>query len=302
MANKQTSHQSGKEKKKKLIRRLQKHYRLVVMNDDNFEIKASVKLNPLNLIFIGSGLSIIFAAIIIVLLLYTPLRQIVLGDDTDMAIREELIDVKFQTDSLHKVILLQEQYLLNFSRIVSGEIDTIQENFIKSNAAYDTIQLEKISRRDSILRAELETKQQYGILANIESRSAKPIEEAYFFPPVEGIVVKDFDKEYNHFGLDIVADEGTAIKSVLDGKVVFTGWTIDDGHIVSIQHRNNLISIYKHNSVLLKKVGTFVRAGDVIAIIGNSGELSHGSHLHFELWHDMIPINPLQYIVFNHKN
>lgn len=288
--------------KKRLIKRLQKHYRLVVMNDDNFEIKTSIKLNPLNVIFIGSGLSIFFAGIIILLLLFTPLRQIVLGDDDDLAIKRGMIELRYQTDSLHHIVGLQNSYIENINRILNGDVDTLQVIFRQSEAAYDTIQLEKISALDSQLRAELATKQQYGILVDQDQAAMKPIDEAYFFPPVEGIVVKDFDKEFNHFGIDVVADEGTAIKSVLDGKVIFTGWTLDDGHIISIQHRNNLISIYKHNSVLLKKVGTFVRAGDVIAIIGNSGDLSFGPHLHFEMWHDMIPVNPSQYIIFNLKN
>ena len=118
------------------------------------------------------------------------------------------------------------------------------------------------------------------------------------FPPVKGYITQKYEPNKDHYGIDIVAKDKESVKSALDGTVIMADWTSETGYVIAVQHQYNLVSFYKHNSVLLKKVGNFVKAGDAIAIIGNSGEMSSGPHLHFELWKDGVPINPELYMVF----
>ncbi len=286
-------------KPKNFIDRLRKHYRLVIMNDDNFEIKSSVKLNPLNLLFILSTLFVLFAFVILLLLQISPVRQLIFGEDQSPAIKRELIQMHSRVDSLRMAIEMQENYLESVRDVLSGNIDTSQPKMNIGQKEYDTIPLEERSIEDSLLRQEFEEKRKYALISGDQNRKFDEIEELYFFPPVDGIVTNVFEGEDYHYGIDVVSTEEAPVKAVLDGKVIFSAWTLEYGYVIAIQHIDNLISIYKHNSVLLKKVGNFVEAGDVIALIGDTGEYSEGPHLHFELWHKMIPINPLDYIVFN---
>jgi hypothetical protein len=286
-------------KRKKWYKRLMKHYRLVVMNDENFEIRSSVKLTPLNVLFIFSTLFVIFTALLLLLMRYTSVKDAFFGADYSDRMRREIVEMRMVTDSLDRVVGQQNQYLEGLMRVLSGDIDTTLPPYKPSELQYDTASLLQHSAMDSMLRADYERKRSIGILEGRPEIKLSSIEEKYFIPPVQGIVVRTFNPETGHYGLDIVAKENSAIKSVLEGKVIFTGWTADYGHVIVIQHEDNLVSLYKHNSALLKKVGNFVRAGEAIALIGNTGELSQGPHVHFELWHDLVPVDPLKYIVFN---
>lgn len=285
--------------KRKWVNRLQRHYRLVVMNDENFEVKASIKLNPVNLLLTISTLFVIYAIIIIALMRITPVNEMFFGPDKTPEMKQELLHYHVTIDSLNNVIADQSRYLGIITQVLRGEVDTTRPTLSETEGHLDSLNFGPISHQDSMLRAEYERRRDYGILVSSEQRRLSAIEELYFIPPVRGIVTKSFEQEYNHFGIDIVAEENAAIKATLEGKVIFTGWTSEYGNVISIQHGDNLVSVYKHNAVLLKKVGTFVSAGEVVALLGNTGEFSQGPHLHFELWHDMVPINPLQYIVFN---
>lgn len=288
-----------RKKQKKLINRLQRHYRLVVMNDDNFEIKTSIKLNPLNVLFVVSILFVIYAFIIIGLLKYTPVNAFFFGRDQGPELRREALALHQTIDSLAYINQQRNQYMQDLYALLTGEIDTTRPHMEGSTVHYDSLNLNTISKEDSLLRAAFERKQEVGILANNEGLMLNEIEEKYFQPPVEGIVTRNFAATGEHFGIDIVAAESSPVRATLAGKVIFTGWTSDYGHTMAIQHEDNLVSIYKHNAVLLKKVGNFVQAGEVVALLGNTGALTEGPHLHFELWHEMVPLNPLQYIVFN---
>lgn len=285
--------------RKKWYKRLRKHYRLVVMNDENFEIRTSIKLTPLNVLFIFSTLFVVFAALLLLLMRYTPVKDVFFGADYSDRMRREIVEMRISTDSLDRLVGQQNQYLMGLLRVLSGDIDTTLPPYNPSELTYDTASLLSSSAMDSVLRADYERKRSIGILEGRPEIKLSSIEEKHFIPPVQGIVVREFNSEAGHYGLDIVAKENSAIKSVLEGKVIFTGWTAEYGHVIVIQHEDNLVSLYKHNSALLKKVGNFVRAGEAIALIGNTGELSQGPHLHFELWHDLLPVDPLKYIVFN---
>jgi murein DD-endopeptidase MepM/ murein hydrolase activator NlpD len=130
------------------------------------------------------------------------------------------------------------------------------------------------------------------------NQTASGISGFLFFPPLKGTVTSRFDAPRKHFGIDIVSNANESIKATLDGTVLLSNFTSETGYVIALQHGNNLVSFYKHNSALLKKAGDFVKAGEVIAIIGSSGELSSGPHLHFELWYNGTPLDPLKYIAF----
>jgi murein DD-endopeptidase MepM/ murein hydrolase activator NlpD len=149
---------------------------------------------------------------------------------------------------------------------------------------------------DSQFRAEFES-EGLGLLT-YRGSSSDEFRELYLFSPMEGIITDGFNPKENHFGVDIVAKEGEPVVCVTDGVVIFSSWTLDSGNVIGVQHRGNLISVYKHNSELLKNVGSFVSGGDIIAIIGNTGELTSGPHLHFELWHNGNSVNPQEYVAF----
>ena len=168
--------------------------------------------------------------------------------------------------------------------------------------AYDTVTLLK-SVEDSLLRAEFESQNMYNLYFNEHGQnretSRSSIRSFNFFAPIKGVITAKFNLSEKHFGTDIVTSHNEAVKATLDGTVIFTDWTLETGHVIAIQHARNLISFYKHNSVLLKKQGEHVNAGDPIAISGESGELLSGPHLHFELWYNGAPINPEEYIIFD---
>ena len=180
-------------------------------------------------------------------------------------------------------------------------VEDIPEH-IESTANYDSITLVR-SVEDSLLRVEIESQDQYNIAYYNENEElnkgkATSIANFNFFTPLKGIITNNFNTSEKHFAVDIVAKRNAAVKATLDGTVIFAAWTLETGHIIVIQHQQNLISVYKHNSSLLKQEGNFVKAGEPIAIIGESGELSTGPHLHFELWFNGKPINPRDYLTF----
>ena len=183
-----------------------------------------------------------------------------------------------------------------------GEIDTATQYTNSEEIVDDTFFQVKPIEEDRILRAEVE-------LEDIRSAAQKsktasfspqdlPLEQMYFSSPLSGEISAGFQPDTKHYGVDIVAPENTAIKSIMDGWVIISDYTVETGNTIGIQHPNNIISFYKHNSVLLKKEGSFVRAGEAVAIIGNTGELTDGPHLHFELWHKGKPVDPADFIMF----
>jgi murein DD-endopeptidase MepM/ murein hydrolase activator NlpD len=240
------------------------------------------------------------------ILVFTPLKEYIPGY-TGSDYRDEIVALRIRADSLEQESKAAELYIKNLLQIVNGnvpiiKIDTPVIEVSSTQKIYDTINLKRVSGKEMKLRNQMENESSYSLGLNL-SLNAVPgqvtnLKSYYFFPPIKGYVTDEFDPKKDHFGVDVVAPENEAIKAVMDGIVVFSSWTLETGYVIALQHRNNLISLYKHNSVLLKKEGSYVRAGDVIAIIGNTGEHSTGPHLHFEIWYNGIPLNPKDYIVF----
>lgn len=283
------------QKKSKFFRKLKNKYRLVILNDASFEERFSFRLSPLNLVLLSISAATLLIVLVSVIIVYTPLRESIPGY-TDVSLREDLTKMVLKADSLEKELNQNKKYLQNISTILKGG----KPEAITSDSIIEPISAQsdpgKISKEDSLLRDYVEREEAYSLLADEESSSSNST--LFYFPPLLGTISNDFNPSEEHFGIDIVAPKDEAIKATLPGTVIFAEWTVETGYVIQVQHSDNLSSIYKHNSVLLKKPGDKVNAGEAIAIVGNSGDLSSGPHLHFELWQDGIAIDPKQYINF----
>tara|TARA_B100001057_G_scaffold205243_1_gene205951 strand:- start:319 stop:1029 length:711 start_codon:yes stop_codon:yes gene_type:complete len=227
---------------------------------------------------------------------FSPLREYIPGY-TSTDIRRQMVTLNQLSDSLNTELIYRERYLQNIKNIIEGRnIDTAQVDIIPPNSTLEDINFEK-TPEDSLLREQVEAEEKFNFFGytNVDNQN---IEKLLFFLPVKGLITESFNIEDEHYGVDVVTKENELIKSTLNGVVVMSSWTFETGHVIAIQHENNLLSVYKHNSVLLKDQGERVEAGEAIAIIGNSGKWSSGPHLHFELWHNNNPVDPEQYILF----
>ena len=287
-----------REKRKRIVRKLRNKFRLVILNAETFEEKASLRLSPMNVIVFFGTIMLSLITITLYVIAFTPLREYIPGY-TDVNMRRSMISLALTTDSLSSEIKANELYLSNFSTILKGQpviskpqVDTAVTKL------YDTVKVLHRSEDDSLLRMLVESKDQYELLSSDEKPFASGIGSYVFFTPVKGTITTPFSALKKHYGVDIVAAPDEVIKSALDGTVLFSNWTSETGYVIGVQHSNNLFSIYKHNSALLKKAGDYVKAGEVIAIIGNTGEFTTGPHLHFELWYNGSPVNPIDYISF----
>lgn len=294
------------EGRKKWLIKLKNKYRLVIMNDDTFEEKLSFRLSRLN-VFVAIGATAIFLVFATTYIIaFTPLREYIPGY-TNLKLNKESYNNLLKIDSLENEVRSRELYFKNLKLILSGQaiIDSVAPYSKDTSKKYSNITIIK-SKEDSILRKQIENENKYDLSSQdltIENNNQAQninasISGFFYFTPLKGIVINGFDASKNHYGIDIAGKKNDVIKSVLNGTVVFSNWTLETGYIIGIQHQHNLISVYKHNSALLKKTGDYVKAGDAIAFIGNSGELSSGPHLHFELWYNGGPVNPKDYITF----
>jgi hypothetical protein len=291
---------SGEKKKSKFFQKLKVKYRLVVMNADTFEEKVSLRLSRLN-VFIALGALIIFLIFITTYIIaFTPLREYIPGygsSESNRSIRELML----RADSMEEDLKNKDLYLYNIRNIIEGKeiVDKLPDKPDSNTVDYSKLNFTK-SQDDSLLRIEMQKQDQYNIAVsdNSSGSSITSISCFFFFTPLKGIITNNYDPANEHYGIDIVAAKDEAIKSTLDGTIIFAGWTLQTGYTIAIQHQDDLISVYKHNSALLKQEGDYVKAGEVIAIIGESGELTTGPHLHFELWYDGTPVNPRDYMVF----
>ena len=291
-----------KQKDKKPLQKLRYKYRLVLMNEDDFEQKISFRLSKLNVITAISIFSLFWMAVMVYLLAYTSLREYIPGY-TDSSLISQVYKMELALDSLEYRNTLQTKYMENIQHILKGE-DFEENDTVSQSELYDYSGIENsTSVEDSILRAEVESQTAYNLYfydaqAAEYERDISNKGPMVFFKPINGIITNHFNSSIKHFGIDLVAERNDAVKSAYDGIVIFADWTVNTGYVIAIQHPNNFISVYKHNSALLKQQGDVVKAGDPISIIGDSGELTSGPHLHFELWANGSPVNPLGYISF----
>lgn len=286
--------------RKTLSNWLTNRYLLIIRNEENFAEKKTISFTYAKVILLLTVAFLITLFISVYLVTFT-LEQWLDPRFQQSQTNRKLLSLTMQIDSLEKEMLIKDQYVNNIHKIVSGDTESFSSlEELTGDMTISTSEIElaqDIKPIDSQFRAEFE-REDLGILTFQTSDNGGEFRELYLFSPLEGIVSDGFDPKNDHFGTDIVAKENEPVKCVADGVVVFSSWTLDSGYVLGVQHRGNLISVYKHNSELLKNVGSFVTAGEIIAIIGNTGELTSGPHLHFELWHNGNPVNPQEYVAF----
>ena len=288
---------------KGLMEKLRHNYRLIVMNNETFEEVGSYRLSLLNVYIIVSTIIVFVALIVISTIIFTPVKRYIPGYG-DAKEHAELLKMNRKLQEMEEELNAQRAYTDNFRKILVGDIEMEEATEITDNALPDSqLNVERI-KEDDLLRKEIELDEQIQareLLSQTSNFAADeiPIEQMYFVPPINGLIGAAFQPDKKHYGIDIAAPRNTAVKAIMDGFVITSDWTLETGHTIGIQHSNNLISFYKHNSELLKRTGSSVKAGEAVAIIGNSGTMSSGPHLHFEIWYKGKPVNPTDYIIFD---
>lgn len=282
-------------KRREIKRKLLHKYRLVILNESTFEEKISFKLSRLNVFVTGTLCIIGLIGLTTLLIAFTPLREYIPGYSSTK-LKMQATNLTYKTDSLVRVLNNSNRYLENVRMVLTGDIENSEVNrdslFEKFKLDPTSIDLTP-SREDSMLRAEVALEDKY----NLFERTA-PSKTMVFFPPLSGTISQGYDAEKKHFAVDVVAPRETPIKTIADGTVIFAEWTADTGHVIIIEHRDGILSVYKHNGSLNKSQGDRVNSGEVIASVGNTGEFTTGPHLHFELWNNGAPVNPTDYIDF----
>jgi murein DD-endopeptidase MepM/ murein hydrolase activator NlpD len=281
--------------KERFLKKLRSKFRLIIYNDSTYQSIWSLKLTPLKVVTYLSLISVVMIFLVIFLIASTSLKEYIPGYPK-AEYREMLLKNVILVDSLENELALRDKFFSDMRSIIIGEVpkDNNPNSPITgaaSKVTYSSFNSDS-AFQDKLLEERLNLSVQSG-----RDQKGTP-DKLHFYHPVEGYVTDKFDINKNHFGIDIVGKANSRISSVLGGSVLFAGWTQETGNVIYILHDNNLTSAYKHNAQLLKKTGDQVNAGEAIAIIGNSGELSTGPHLHFELWYLGKPIDPEKYIVF----
>lgn len=298
----------NKEGRAQMRENLKNKFRLVIMNEDTFQEIASFKLTLFNFYLLGSTILVSVGLLALLFIAVTPIKRYLPGYGLGSS-SEEVLSLMRKVESVENEMNAQRIYISNVKRMLTGDVETVEDipvpekNLLSNLVNQDEVNLVAPSVEDNELRKEVEL-ENIGNLAKrsrysgTEKEEDTPIEGVFFVNPVKGEITSRFDLKKNHFGVDIVAPKNTAIKAALSGFVFLADWTLETGHTIGIQHANNLITFYKHNAALLKKVGTFVKAGEAIAIIGNTGTKTEGPHLHFELWYKGIVMDPTDFISF----
>lgn len=283
-----------KREQKAITKKLLHKYRLVILNEDTFEERVSFKLTRLN-VFILVGISaIVLIAFTTLLIAFTPLREYIPGYSST-SLKRNATALLTKTDSLENAIRVNEQYYTSIRKVLTGDIEALEFNRDSiREAVFNNEELNILpSKEDSLLRATVEQEDKYNLF-----ESASTDGDFALFPPVKGTISSQYDVNEKHYAVDIVTEKDAPVKAAADGTVIFAEWTAETGHVVIIEHDNNLITAYKHNASLSATQGDLVKAGEVIAIVGNTGDFTTGPHLHFELWSNGYPINPINFIDF----
>ena len=281
-------------KREKLKQKLTDKYRLVVLNENTFEERFSLKLSRLNVFVLGGIFSIILIVLTTILIAFTPIKEYIPGYSSS-TLKRKAAKLTFEADSLKIKLAVLENYTKALKPVLTGEIEAENIDSIQVEARQRVIDesLLDATKEDSLFREKIEAENRFAIQQNANS-SIKIV----FFSPLSGSISQSFDVNSKHFAVDIVAKTGTPIKAVADGTVIFSGWSAETGYVIILKHANDYISVYKHNGNLLKQQGDFVKSGEVIATVGSTGELTTGPHLHFELWSGGYAVNPTNFIDF----
>lgn len=284
--------------KKNIKSKLVHKYRWMLVDDDSLEAKFSIRINILNVLLIFSILTTILFVSAYLVLKYSPLKtyfieetsfDIVQSQREILKLNEQIMAIE---DSLNKNTL----FLEHLTKVVTGDLKAAEVDSLMSTNVPVLIDESKLraSAEDSIFRAQIAQEELLALTNNNVSVQASNM----LYPPVRGIITARFSLTENHLATDIAASIGESVKAIDDGIVIFSDWNPNTGNSIIIQHKNDLMSMYKHCSKVFKEVGNEVKKGDVIAQVGNTGELTTGPHLHFELWVQGLAVDPEEYIEF----
>ena len=286
------------------LKKLNRKYDFLMSHDETGKSMLNFKLNLLNLIWVIFGLALLLVIVTTFIIAFTPLREYIPGY-TDTNLNREVYLLNLRADSLSREMDKKDVYFQNLQRIVEG-YDFATDSVLASLNIYeplpkgvtDTITLKK-SVQDSLLRAQYEAENQYDLFGEDLMPTKANYTVKNFYVPLTGNIINGFNPAEGHYGVDIASEGDQIINATLEGTVVFATWSIDNGYCIGVMHEDGYFSTYKHNATLLKKEGDYVKAGEAIAILGESGETTQVEHLHFELWHNSIPVNPAEYMKFN---
>lgn len=273
-------------------------FRFAIFNDTSYEEVWRIRLSRSNALLAAAMLFLLIIGINTSLIAFTNLREFIPGYP-DVSMRRNILMNAIMLDSLERELNIRDKYFRDLNDVISGRQPIGQVARRDSTRDYSNIVFKR-SAEDSILRSKVEQEEKYNFPTGTSTPArGTSLANIHFFPPVKGIVSSNFDLRTRHYATDIVTQPKAVVSSTLDGTVIMTGWTMETGFVMMIQHSNNIVSVYKHNARLLKEMGDRVWAGEAISIVGDSGELyTSGPHLHFELWHNGEPLDPSQYIFF----
>lgn len=281
----------------KFYQKLRSKYRLVIMRDTTFEEVWFMRLSRMNVIAAIALSLLVVTTLVVLLIVFTPVKELIPGYPSPEVTRDIRMNA-LKLDSLEYQVFLKDQFIENLLTIVDGG-EPKDHSTGPVEVPIQTSNIQDIrSAEDSLLREEVEAAQRFNVRDYASSQVPASLNQIYFFPPVKGLIFSSFNRANGHYGVDVAATSGQSVMAVLDGTVTLADYTSSTGYTLQIQHDHDLISIYKHNNQLFKRPGDRVRAGEVIATIGNTGELTTGPHLHFELWHRGRPLDPQHFISF----
>ncbi len=281
--------------KKSFWHRMRFKYKLSFFNEGTLEEVWSFRLSRLSALLTLALFAFFLISVTSLIIITTPIRNYLPGY-LPVEIRKEIIQNALRADSLERMLQIQGLYLNNVSGILSGTIPIDSIQAIDSLARVEPDFEIPMTQREADFVRTFEEAEKYNLA--VLTPAPVPTDGVFFYKPVEGIVSSHYDASQRHFGVDLVAAEKASVLATLDGTVVFSGFDPNAGNVIQIQHKNGFLSVYKHNELLLKEIGDRVMAGEAIALVGNTGKLSTGPHLHFEIWYKGISVNPEEYIAF----
>lgn len=272
-------------------------FRLTIVDDQTHKQLWCIRFTRMSFLVTAVTVFICVTAILFSIIAFTPVRTFIPGYP-DAHAKRAAIQSALLADSLQNRMKIWEIYATNLKKVIAGEepmnIDSLM-NLGKTAGTIGAADIAIDEKQDSLLRTQVMEAEQFEISG--KSDRSLPIEGMIFFTPLKGVVSQGYD-ELMHPYIDITAPANSVVKAALDGTVIFAGWNDEAGYTIQLQHSNDIVTIYKHNQKLLKKTGDKVAAGTPIAMVGSTGSLSTGDHLHFELWYKGEAVNPTKYISF----
>ena len=283
-------------KTKSFWHRIRFKYKLSFINEGTLEEVWSFRLSKLSAFVTLALFACFLIAVTALIIITTPIRNYLPGY-LDVEVRKEIVENALRADSLERMVAIHELYLSNVAGILSGTLPLDSIRQIDSLATNDENYEIPRSPSEEAFVKEFAEEEKYNLTVLADPEKV-PTDGVFFYKPVNGTVSAHYEAAIRHYGVDLVAKERESVVATLDGTVVYAGFDSNQGNVIQLQHKNGFISVYKHNALLLKEVGDIVQAGEAVALVGNTGKLSTGPHLHFELWYKGNPVNPEEYIAF----